>query len=417
MNIIIVGSSAAGISAMKTIRSFDQDAKITMVSSDLGYYSRCQLHLVASGHRSESQAHLLQPGWEKDFNIEFLGGSKLSAVDSVKKSVSLEDGRVLNYDRLLLATGARTFFPPVKGIEGPATFGLRNLEDAIEIKQTLETSAYYTIIGAGLVGVELAFELAELGKKVAVVEMAPIPLPMQLEEQTGAMCRQRMESAGIELYCGETACEVVRKADGSPDYLKLKSGKTIRTDVLVCAAGVKANLDFAGAAGIKTGRGIVIDEFCQTSVPDIFAAGDVAETHDALIKQVIPSAIWPVAVRQGKIAAMNMLGRDARLERNTGFKASVVIQKTPVISLGPVYKIAPEWQRRDFRYANAGGNYNVKTFFIHENRLKAAVLWGDITNAGLYFEAIINDRPIESDLAHIDSLDAAKRGTEQLQVL
>lgn len=417
MKFVIIGSSAAGISALKTIRSHDRDVEITLISADAGYYSRCQLHLIAVGQRTEQQAHLLKEGWEKEFNVNFIPNSRVVSLSPETKEIILADKSRHSYDKLLIATGSRTFFPPIKGIEGPGIFGLRNLEDAVELKKTIAHDSSYAIVGAGLVGVELALELAELGKKVSVIEMASIPLPMQLESETGTLCAEIMEKSGIDLLCGEMAEEVRRNADGKPTGLKLKSGKIVEAEIIVCAAGVRSNMEFATEAGIKAGRGIIINHRCETSIKDIFAAGDVAETMDTLLKQVIPSAIWPVAVRQGKTAAINMLGREAELERNTGFKASVVIHKTPVISLGPIYKIEPSWEKKAFRYTAADGKYVVKIFLVSDGQLKAAVLWGDITNAGLYFESIVNERKIDGDIPYLDQLDAAKRGTEQLQVL
>lgn len=418
MKILILGSSAAGISTAKTLRENGFEGEVTLVSPDREYYSRCQLHLVATGNRSEEQARLLPTGWVERWKLRFLRGQRATALNTGERTVTLDDGSVLTFDRLMIATGARTSYPPVKGLEGRRTLGLRHIEDAVALRETLPSCRDYVVIGAGLVGVELALELAHLGKRVALVEMARIPLPLQLEAETGTLCAAILRQAGVNLVCGDLATAVTRAPQGDPQSVELKSGVSLPADVIINAAGVRANLEFATQAGIRTDRGIIIDEYCRTSAEHVFAAGDVAQTFDSIVEQVIPSAIWPAAVRQGKIAALTMLGKPAQLERHTGFKAAVVLDGTPVISLGPVSRAWDQaWEKKVFRSTSAAGKRSIKIFFLHEDRLKAALLWGDITNAGLYFESIINQRPIALDMPWLDRLDAAKRGSDQLHVL
>ena len=418
MKVIIAGSGAAGMSAARTLREIDKTCEIKMISKDAGYYSRCMLHLVAAGNKTEKQVILAPHGWEEKLGVEFIPSQEITELDAAAKTIRLDDGSSHNFDRLLIATGSRATMPPVTGINGPGVFGLRNIEDAVAIRETMANSSDYVIIGAGLVGVELALELSHAGKRVALVEMAPYPLPMQLESETGSMCSKILEDSGVSVFCGQLAGEIIRHENGLPKEVLLKSGIRLSADVVVAAAGVKANMDFAVDAGLKFSRGLLIDEKCETSAQGIFAAGDVAEGRDTLMDQVIPSAIWPTAVRQGKVAAMNILGiSGAALERNTGFKASVVLNRTQVISLGPVYKPDSIWEKRIVRSTGSNGQLSIKIFYLHEGLLKAALLWGDITNSGLYFEAIVNKRPIMADLPYLDQLDAAKRGVEQLQVL
>jgi NAD(P)H-nitrite reductase large subunit len=417
MNILVLGSSAAGISAIKSLREQGFDGAITLVTADSCYYSRCQLHLLAAGKRTEKQMQLLPDGWEKGLRVDFRSGRVAVAMNAEARTVTLDDDTVLAYDRLLIATGSRTAFPPIPDLVGPLTFGLRNAEDGIALRETLAEKQSYVVIGAGLVGVELALELAHLGKTVSLLEMAPYPLPLQLEPDSGKMCAEILERAGVQVVCGDVAARVNRGPDQKPVSVSLKSGKTVAGQVVVCAAGVRSNMEFAVKAGVKADRGIIIDETCQTSIPGVFAAGDVAQTMDSLIQQVVPSAIWPTAVRQGKIAAQNMIGKPSILERNTGFKASVVLNGTPVISLGPVYQANPDWTRKVFKSTNAKGQHVMRVFYLFDGRLKAALLWGDVTNAGLYFEAIVNQRPIGPDMPWLDQLDAAKRGVEKLNVL
>lgn len=422
MKYVIIGASAAGTAAAREIRIADPRGEITLVAEDRAVHSRCQLHLVASGRRTETQANFLPPNWPETFRIDLRLGERVTSLDAVKKVVFLTSGEQLPYDRLVLATGSRTFFPPVPGLQGKRTYGLRDLTDADLIRSELADCESFVVIGAGLVGIEMAMELAELGKRVAIVEIAAHPLPLQLEEETGAKARELLEHEGISLYCGERAASVERDHDGNPLTVQLASGLAISCDAIIAAAGVRANVELLADAGAKIGRGVVIDHKCRTSLPDIYAAGDCTETEDTIVKRIMPSAIWPAAIRQGQVAGINAAGGDESLTRNTGLRASVNLFGTSAISLGAV-SMAGEagWRKHVVRYTNSWGQYCIRVFYVEpkntgEALLRGAILWGDVTNAGVYGEAIINGRDISMDLRSLPDLDGAKRGTEPLIV-
>lgn len=418
MQYIIIGGSAAGAAAAREIRQRDANGSILMFTTDASFYSRCQLHLVASGHRTAAQANFLPHDWAQRFRVQVHHGATVVRLDVVRQRVTTAAGTEYPYDRLLLATGARSAYPPVPGLQGPQTFGFRDLPDAQALAAALPGAAHITVVGAGLVGCELAMELAALGKDVSLVEVAPIPLPLQLEEETGAMAAAALRAAGIQLYCGDRAAAVERKAEGRPVCLQLQSGRSLPADVIVAAAGVKANAELAAQAGIVTGRGITIDRYCRTSAANVFAAGDVTETEDAIVHQVMPSAIWPAAVRQGQVAGVVMAGgNDDSLVRNTGLRAAVVLGGTSVVSLGAVSMAATRgWNKLIHRYTNSRGRRCLKVFFLDGKRLMGAILWGDVTNAGVYGEAIITGRDITADLAALPDLDGARHGLEALTI-
>ena len=365
MRYVIIGSSAAGTSAARAIRKKDVAGEITIITKDEAFFSRCQLHLLAAGKRSQQQANFLPVDWAEKERISILWNTEAVYLNSDQHFVDISDGQSIRYDRLLIATGSHSWNPPIDGIDGELSFNLRNLDDAGGIQAVLPFVKVVSIIGAGLVGVELAVELLKAGKIVNIIELAPYPLPMQLEAVTGERCARVLQDAGIKLYCGEKVVAVKRQENDSPETLLLESGKCIASDMIVSAAGVRPNFAWLHDSGVAVNsKGILINEFGQTNVKDVFAAGDVTVMEDVLLRSVMPSPIWPVAVHQGRIAGMNMTGCSESLTRNTGFRASVSVLGTNIVSIGPVNRPDPSWERQEIAYTNSRGKECLKLLFL-----------------------------------------------------
>lgn len=418
MKYVIIGGSAAGIAAAVEIRKKDHNGELTIICKDKFYYSRCQLHLIASGSSPVERIRLKPAGWAEDLGIKFMGEKTVLSLNTAAKTVMLMNGKIVAYDRLLIATGTRTFFPPLEGISGPLTFGLRNLDDALAINEARQTARNFTVIGAGLVGVELAAELVKCGINVNLVELAKHPLPLQLDQICGEKCSKMLTDAGVKLYFGTPAKALHRRSsDATPVALELASGKQIATDVLICAAGVIANTDFARSAGVEARKGIIINDRCQTNIPDIFAAGDVAEHVDTVNGIWQLTAIWPTSVRQGKIAGINMAGGTASIKINTGMKTAMSAMGTHFIALGQTSASKPQWTKHIYRNTDSRGDENIRVLYTEGNVLKSALLWGNVNDAGLYHEAIVTARDLSGDFQCLEGLDAAKRGKEIMSVL
>ncbi|MEI6421003.1 MAG: FAD-dependent oxidoreductase [Lentisphaerota bacterium] len=418
MKYVIIGGSAAGIAAATEIRKNDPSGVLTIICKDKFFYSRCQLHTIASGASSVEKICLKPTAKIEEMGINFMGGKTVLGLDTAAKTVSVDDGQAISYERLLIATGTSTFFPPLEGVSGPLTFGLRNLDDALAINDARKTAKSFTIIGAGLVGVELAAELVKSGVNVNLVELARHPLPLQLDQICGTICSKMLADSGVKLYFDIPAKALHRRPeDSKPVALELASGLKVLTDVLICAAGVTANADFARRAGLETRKGIIIDEQCRSNIPDVFAAGDVAEHVDTVSGISQLTAIWPTAVRQGKIAGANMSSGTASIKINTGMKTAMSVMGTHFISLGQVSSSKPDWGRHIYRNTDSRGKENIRVLYTDGKALKSAILWGNVTNAGLYHEAIVTGRDISGDYQFLEGLDAAKRGMESMSVL
>ncbi len=400
MNYVIIGNSAAGTAAAETIRQQDPAGTIIMLSKDTSFYSRCQLHLVVSGQRSAQEANFLPNDWARRHGVDLRLGHTVIGIDATVRLVHCDNGEQIAYDRLLLTTGSRSALPPVPGMDGPGIYGLRHLEDAEQLRQVFRDKKHIVIIGAGLVGCELAEALIEVGhRSVSLVEMATHPLPLQLEEVTGARLGQLMQQHGVAMYCGDGVTQVERTADGAPAAVHLKSGKRLPADLIVAAAGVRANTELLTDLGAECNRGIVIDDGCRTSLADIYAAGDVTECRDVTLERVMSSAIWPAARKQGRVAGINMAGGQASLQEHTGLRASVSLFGASMVSVGAVFRPDPDWHKEVYDHTNSRGNLCGKVCYTDSDGvLKAAILWGDVSQAGLYGEAVLKRRLL-GDLA------------------
>ncbi|MEZ4600036.1 MAG: FAD-dependent oxidoreductase [Syntrophotaleaceae bacterium] len=400
MKYLIIGNSAAGTAGAEAIRRQDPQGEIIMISRDTRFYSRCQLHLVAAGKRTAEQADFLPENWAGRYRVDLQLGISVTGIDALGKQVHCDDGRKISYDRLLYTTGSRSALPPVDGMQGPGVYGLRDLADAEQLGEIFREKKHIVIIGGGLVGSELAEALKLVGHpSVSLVEMAPYPLPLQLESVAGGLLRRLMEQNGVAMYCGDGVTRVERSADGQVVAVHLKSGNRLPADLIVAAAGVRPNTELLAALGADCNRGIVIDEHCRTSLPDIFAAGDVTECRDTTLDRVMGSAIWPAARKQGRVAGTNMAGGEASLQDHTGLRASVTLFGTSFVSVGAIFNPDPAWQKDVYQYTDSRGRLCGKVCFTDDRLiLKAAILWGDVSQAGLYGDAVIKRRKL-GDLA------------------
>lgn len=389
MRYVIIGNSAAGTAAVKGIRAHDSKGEILMLARDGAPFSRPQLPLVAASKKEPDAAGITKPDWERDNQVTMRTHTTVTHLDPSKKTLTLLGGETLTYDKLLLATGSRAAFPPVEGLPGARTFALKHLQDALCIRDALPTARNVAILGAGLIGVELASYLAEAGKKTTVVEMAPYPLPMQLEETTGAMMLERMARGGVETLCGDCVVALERKDDGTPLGLALASGRLVEADLVICAAGVRRNIELALTAGIPCGRGIHVDRFCRTGVEDIFAAGDAVEITDEAVPPAMNNAIWACAVKMGTTAGAAMAGTETALEGDTGLRVMSKLFDTTIVSIGSVCPPSPDWEK-----AVEKGEDGTQVLYTEEGILRAAILYGNTQRAGACLKAVASGTPL-----------------------
>jgi nitrite reductase (NADH) large subunit len=290
------------------------------------------------------------------------------------KTVVLSSGKRLQYDRLLLATGSLPLLPPIPGAGTPGVYSLWTLRQAGAIVDAAGKARSAVVVGAGLIGLKTALALKKRGLNVTVVEKLPRVLPRQLDEESSGMLAESVQYKGVELLV-DTGVDGIVADNGAVSGVNA-GGRLIPADMVIMAIGVKPNITLAAAAGIETGRGITVNEFQQTSDPDIYAAGDAAEMIDPLTGDRSIPAIWPVAVEQGRIAASNMAGYRAACDGMVAMNA-VEVAGMPIVSIGDIEGGA------DDEVLSARKNGTYRKVVIRNGRIRGVLFLGEIRQAGV----------------------------------
>ena len=302
MKIVIVGNGVAGTLAAKGIRELDDRAEIVLFSAeDHLYYPRPNLIELIGGSLPPNRLFAFPERWYADHHIDVRLSSPVVRVHPERREVETAGGRMWAYDSLLLADGASSFVPPVKGAGLPGAFTLRTLDDARRILDYHPSDPRVVILGGGLLGLEIARAVKARGMDVDVIEFFPILLPRQLDPRGADLLKNAIERAGIRVLLGRETEEIL--GPGEVRGLRLKGGEEIPAGRVVFAAGVRPNIELAREAGIATERGVLVDDFLKTSAPGVFAAGDGVQ-HRGRTYGIIPASF-----DQARVAAGNILGR------------------------------------------------------------------------------------------------------------
>ena len=300
-NYLIVGNGVAGTTAAENIRKADREGAVTMVTDeDLPFYYRLRLSEYLAGDLAEQDLVAKGDSWYRDQRIDLKLKTRVVGADAHKKIVRLESGEELSYDTLLIATGSHSFIPPIQGAERKGVFALRSVQDARDIMAYGREVDEVVLIGGGLLGLEAGNALVKTGKRVMVVEFFPRLLPRQLDVEGAERLQKMMEGMGFSFRLGAKT-EAITGED-RVDGVRLEGGDRLSAKMVIISAGVRPNMDLAEPLGLDRDKGIQVNAQMQTSQPEIYAAGDVAEFNG------IPYGIWPAALEQGKIAGNNMAG-------------------------------------------------------------------------------------------------------------
>ena len=314
MKHVIIGNGPAGVIAAETLRKADPKADITLVGDEPEPpYSRMAIPYFLMGNIGEDGTHLRKEKGHFDaLGIKLVGG-RAAGIDARARKVKLADGKSLDFDRLLIATGSHPLKPPIAGMDAPNVHTCWTLEDARAIARLAKSGARVLQIGAGFIGCIIMEALAARGTQLTVVEMGDRMVPRMMTEKAGGMIRQWCEKQGVKVHTGAKVESLRAGAKAGELVAKLGNGQEIVADLVICAAGVAPNVDFLKGSGIATERGILVDAAMQSSVPGIYAAGDVTEAADFISGKRTLNAIQPNAADQARIAAINMAGGQATL--------------------------------------------------------------------------------------------------------
>ena len=308
MRYVIIGAGPAGVIAAETLARTDPAGSITVVGDEPEPpYARMAIPYFLAKHVGEEGTHLRhgRDHYEK-LGITVRQG-RVTGIAPADGTVSLEDGESLAYDRLLIATGARTVRPPIPGVDLAGVEGCWTLPDARRIAGKATPGSRVVLMGAGFIGCIVLEALAARGVELSVVEMADRMLPRMMDETGGAMIKRWCEEKGVRVLTG-TRASGIESANGAL-RLALEGGETIDTDLVVCATGVTPNLEFLEGSGVKTDLSILVDRYLATNLGGIYAAGDVAQGPDFSTGGQEVHAIQPTASEHGRLAALNMAGQ------------------------------------------------------------------------------------------------------------
>jgi NADPH-dependent 2,4-dienoyl-CoA reductase/sulfur reductase-like enzyme len=333
MHHVILGAGPAGVIAAETIRKHAPDDQITIVGDEAEPpYSRMAIPYLLIGNVKESGTYLRKSLTHyADLRIDQVGG-RATAVDAAARTVTLDNGTALSFDRLLIATGSHPVRPPIPGMDSPGVHPCWTLDDARAIMKLAKPGARVLQMGAGFIGCIIMEALAARGVELSVVEMGDRMVPRMMGPTAGNMIREWCEKKGVKVYTG-TKVEGIEAGSGGGVVnkiasaiglgsdepvaglrVKLSSGQTVEADLVISATGVRPAIGFLEKSGITCLLGVLTDEHLQTNVPGIYAAGDCAEAFDKVSGKTIVSAIQPNAAEQARVAALNMVGQKTELK-------------------------------------------------------------------------------------------------------
>jgi NADPH-dependent 2,4-dienoyl-CoA reductase/sulfur reductase-like enzyme len=330
---VILGAGPAGVIAAETIRKHAPGDTITLIGDEPDApYSRMAIPYLLIGNIDERGTYLRKSDAHFDELCITQVKAKVTRVDSAGKTVHLDNGKSLAFDKLLIATGSHPVRPPIAGMDLPGVHPCWTLEDARAIQALAKPGARVLQMGAGFIGCIIMESLAARGVKLSVVEMGDRMVPRMMGPVAGGMIRDWCEAKGVQVFTGTKVEAISRGAEkgllgklaaavglGSDDasgalQVRLSNGQTVEADLVISATGVRPAIGFLKDSGITCLQGVLTDEHLQTNVPGIFAAGDCAEAFDMVSGKTIVSAIQPNAAEQARVAALNMLGQKALLK-------------------------------------------------------------------------------------------------------
>ena len=395
MAYVVVGASAAGINAAKTLREINKDIEIILVSKDEYVYSRCILHHFLDGRRDIEDLDFSPGEFFKKYDIKWMKGVELTGIDTKEKKLKLDNGENLYYEKVVLATGASSFLPPIENLRtANNVIRLRNLDDAIRIKEIAPKVKNIIILGAGLVGVDAMAGLLDYDAKVTMIEMGDRILPLQLDHYAANVYIERLKEEGVDFRFNVRAEKVIVDENNNPVAIKLNTGEEVPGELIIACTGVRSNVGFLEGSGIECDKfGLIFNPKGETNVKDVYGAGDISGRNP----------IWPTAVKEGLIAANNMCNKDIYMEDFFGSKNTMNFCGVATMSLGTVikpddtYEEAVEIKGKDYKK------------IIHKNgTIYGSIVQGDLSYVGVLTQLIkdkINIDRVKKPIFQIDYSD------------
>ena len=381
MNYVLIGNSAAAVGAVEAIRRLDTEGSVSIVSNETHHtYSRPLISYLLAG-KTDRRRMLYRPGdfYEKNGCRTYLGRT-VTEIRPAEKKILLDDSTALPYDKLLYAAGSVPFVPKMEGIETvEKKFTFLSLDDALALEKALTPDARVLILGAGLIGLKCAEGIRERAGSITVVDLSPRILSSILDGDASEIVEKHLTNQGISFKLGQSIKKLTK------GMAETSGGEQIPFDILVLAAGVRPNTELLTEAGASAARGILTDCHMQSSLSDIYAAGDCCESIDVSSGESRVLALLPNAYRQGECAGTCMAGGDMRF--------GDAIPMNAIGFFGLHILTAGTYTGNIYEY-HSGGQY--KKLFYEDNRLKGYLLVGNVEKAGIYTALIRRQTPLDT---------------------
>ena len=310
MKIIIIGNSAAGLSALDSFRKYDKTSKVTLISKEPGpAYSRVLLPYYLRKKLTLNKLFLNDKSYYQKLKAETYFGYEVTKINEVGRYIELDNGELLSYDKLLIATGAHPVKPPIRGLEGRGVFHMWTLNDALSLEPYYKEGKRVLILGSGFVSLQAAWSAVKCGMKVSIYELAPRIMPQVLDEKGANVLEKQIYSNGVDLKVNTCTERIERNADNT--LTAFAQGLEPQTfDLIIVGTGVCPNIAFLINSSLDIERGLLVNNKMETNIPGIYAAGDVVQGPTAFGDEHVIHALWPTAVEEGKVAGANMAGED-----------------------------------------------------------------------------------------------------------
>lgn len=363
---LIVGAGTAGINAIRALRQLGNTDEIILVSAEPPY-SRMVLPYYLEQGISEAHATTVTPLQLEKWEVQTHFGRRAVSLDTQANTLKLDNDEEIAYDDLLIATGSSASRLPVPGADGEGVFTFWTMEDAQALHRQIHPEAHVVMIGAGFISFTILNGIIKRANKVTIVEVAERILPRMIDDQGATLMADWLREKGVEMRTGVKVTEI---GPGAKKKLSLDDGGTLEADLVVMATGIRTNLEWLDGSGITINQGIVVDENLRSNVPNVYAAGDVAEGKNFITGTSEVHAIETTAMEHGRVAAANMAGQ------STPYKGSLLMNIVGVAGLDAAsFGVWDDDQAEVISQARPDRSAYRKYLF-HGNRLTGAIYVG-----------------------------------------
>ncbi len=389
---VIVGACAAGIGAVEAIREVDPVGTITVISEETcPQYSRPMISDFVSGKANLEKMKCREDNFWQNNTVQALTGKKAVNLNLTERTVALEGGDKVHYEKLLIATGGKPFVPKMEDSEKDGVFTFTNISDAERLAAKIDAiqAKKAVVIGAGLIGISVTEALVKRGLKVTLVELQDKILSLLLDPKASGIVENVVKKVGVTIVTGQSVQRIVGKPENGNIVggVILTKGEQIPCDLVIVAIGVIPRTELVTGTDVKTNRGIIVDNYMRTNVPDIYASGDVAEAYDFVLNQNRLLPLWPLAVLEGKVAGYNMAGKKTDYAGGTNM-SSLKYFSIPIVSIGlanpkedPALEILVKHDAEKNVY---------KKLVLKDNVIVGLTFLNDIERAGVLFYLMKN---------------------------